>query len=219
MLYSTLIKKLHYQTPEATSLLTAGIHSEEIDYAVNKAAFEVFLDFFEQFEQNQFSKFGITNLLINNHEVEEVMNPTEIYLYPNSKLYNTSSMFFTVNDYMVVDGQHVPIKPIPQDYYQVNFKNPMRKPDKNTSFWRIDLGGDGNLEIYKQVILDSLDYSSIKYYISYIKLPNKMTSLNMDGVLDINDEIIDTLIIPKALNTIINKYVANNKTEKNNLIK
>jgi signal peptidase I len=188
-----------------------GLHSEEIDFALNKAAFEVFLEFFKQFEQDQTSKFGITNLVVSNKSISEVFPiPGNINIYPNGKLYDASSMYFTVDDHLLADNKYVPIQPITHDYYQSNIKNPMRKPHNDISFWRIDIGTEDNQNIYREIILDGKNYSSVSYYASYIKLPSKIDSFDSDSNIDINDEIIDEFVIPKALQIILNKYVSTN---------
>lgn len=210
-----LLNRLYYQTPEHTRLMKLGMHSEEIDYALNKAAFEIFLEFFKHFEQDQTSKFGITNLVVSNKLISEVLPiPGNITAYPNGKIYDASSMYFTVDDHIVVDDKYVPILPITHDYYQANIKNPMRRPNNDIGFWRIDIGTEDNQNIYREVILDGEAYSSTSYYASYIKLPSKIDSFDDGSGIDINDEIIDEFVIPRALQTILNKYITtNNKNE------
>jgi len=79
------------------------------------------------------------------------------------------------------------------------------------SFWRIDIGTEDNSNIYREVILDNETYSTVKYYASYIKLPSKIDSFDEDSSIDINDEIIDEFVIPRALQTILNKYITTSK--------
>lgn len=199
-----ILNKLHYQIPQHLELMKLGLHSKEIDYALNRASFDVFIEFFKKFEQDQTAKFGITNLLVSN-ELGVEATGSGIVLYPFAKLYNSSEMYFTVDDHVIADDIYVPVKSITHDYYQSNIKNPMRVPDSATGFWRLDIGTVDNTTTYREIILDKV-YSVVNYYASYIKKPSIIDSADITSGIDINDEIIDGLIIPKALQIIVNKY-------------
>lgn len=200
-----ILERLESYTPLYKEMLIRGLHSLEIEHAINNAAFEVFLQFYKEFEENQYTKFGISNLVMSN----ELMNEEEtssINTHPNGILYDVGDVYFTVDDFMKVDGKNVPVISITHDYYQSNIKNPMRNPNSDISFWRLDIGSDDNSSLYREIILDKDTYSSIQYYVSYIKLPAKVHHATPTSFLDINDEIIDTKILPLAINTLLRKF-------------
>lgn len=204
--------------PNYTELLLNGLHSDFLEQAINKASFEVFLEFFKEFEQNQFTKFGISNLVKSNQLIN-VSSDTSIVTHPNSILYDISDMYFTISNYMSVDGKIVSVKPISHDYYHTdNLNNPLKNPHIDSGFWRLDIGNSNNSNIYREVIMDTSSYniSSKQYYVSYIKIPSKVSMSNVNSGIDINDEIIDKFIIPLIISFIVQKYSPNRENNNEN---
>lgn len=205
--------------PNYTQLLLNGLHSDFIEQSVNKAAFDVFLDFFKEFEKNQTIKFGISNLIKSNVELTPASSPN-IIAHENAIIYESDDMYYTINSHMSVNGKFVSVKPITHDYYNKdNLDNPMKRPSSESNFWRLDIGTADNSNILKEVILDAETYaiynpSTVKYYVTYIKLPSEIDMTAVNSEIDINDEIIEKFVIPLAVSFLLQKYV--NQTNNQN---
>jgi len=199
--------------PNYTELLLNGLHSEFIEQSINKAVFDVFLDFFKEFEKNQTIKFGISNLIKSNVELTPATSPG-ITAHENAIIYTADYMYYTVNSHMSVNSKFVSVKPITHDYYNKdNLDNPMKRPSSDSNFWRLDIGKLDNSNIFKEVIVDTETFSiynstpsSIKYYVTYIKLPDEINMVDTNSEIDMNDEIIEKFVIPLSIGFLLQKY-------------
>jgi len=202
-----IYRLLELKIPNYSKLILKGLHSDTVEEALNTAAFDVFSKFFEVFEQNQYTKFGISNLIIHNKLMDVVEN-TELHPYQYGKIYNTNDVYFSMSEFIDIAGKVVNIIPIKHDYYLTNINNNMRKPDINYHFWRLDIGTTDNNNVSREIILDK-DYlnNDVRYYITYIKLPSKIDLSNINSFIDINDEILVKNVIPLAIKYILEKFV------------
>ena len=132
---------------------------------------------------------------------QEGVSPNgEFFDLPTGFLYTLREDILAKSTDVCINNTRIRVKPVTHDEYNINAKNPFKKPSKDVA-WRLDFSRDftqgANNDHLRHEIITSVDYTVDKYYVRYLKIPREVSITNaIDCELDpsVHDEIIDIAV-------------------------
>ena len=184
------------------------------------------------FEENEKRRTDLKQL-IKNYETSTVLE-SDVGLSNLSKFYELpDDLFLTIQEQVIFDSETdscinnkvVKVVPKTHDEYNVQIKNPFKKPDDNV-VWRLDYSKQSNINNVELIS----KYDIKKYQVRYIKLPRPiiLTSLNSGDFLEMGlsinsqtneqtselDDSIHDEIINRAVELAVRDYKESNLQNK-----
>jgi len=184
--------------------LNHPFNTHEINRLLNEAQLKLVRQYADVFDRNEDVR-KILAVLVDAGEVTSFAVGNTCH--PNGRLVTLASDVLNVVSERVNNSNDIKIKPMSQDEYIVNIKNPFKQPDANT-VWRLD-------RLDSQELITDGIVGIISYQYDYIKMP---PDINIDTGVDcalqsqIHEDIIN-LATELAL-IIINRQLTKNNNEK-----
>jgi len=226
---------IHYNAIATNS--APGLDDYEISVFLTKAQLELVKSHYnpmgnkynDGFENSEKRRVDLRELLVNHLSVTELNNPAKI---------NVDSQFFTIpnNVFLIVqesarvsgeaclNGVYIDVYPKTHDEYNLQIKNPFKKPDAD-HIWRLDyskLNGSKVVELISP-------YNIVEYRLRYLKYPSPIVltnlatafpneGLSIDGITantpcELNEEI-HREIIDRAVELALRDYKPSNLESK-----
>lgn len=162
----------------------------------------------EGFEETEKRRKDLAELVRNAELTSSAISSSQVGVSPNGTFYDLPlDLLYAlreeatiISDDKCVNGNRISVKPVTHDEYNINIKNPFKKPDP-TTVWRLDFSREipqiGQPQRHEIVTGDS--YTIDTYYVRYLKVPRDIvisTTLPIDCELQgpTHPEIIDIAV-------------------------
>lgn len=166
--------------------------TSEIERFLNAAMDLYFAQLAEIYEVNEDARKALTNLVLTEEVLPEGVTPAGITpLNANSKFFDVAevldgSLYKIVEEYAEVSGEKIFVKPVTHDQYQINIRNPYKKPYSDL-YWRIDVEG------YVEIIPETTPAD--KYVYRYLTSPTKIDFTTDEySALDLRDKDLKNIV-------------------------
>lgn len=196
-----------------------GILMYEKSLFLTQAQEAIVLEYAKQYDTREDVREVLRNLTINESvNYDSTLNTTLLAL----KLNSNSKLFEVPDDIWYILTEHldsdVEVKPITLDEYNIQIKNPFKKPNENLA-WRLDVGD--NISTNSKNIREIIYPSNVsKYKFRYLKKPEPIILENLTGGFTIEGETnakncklsssIHRTILQKAVRFALLAYKENN---------
>ena len=124
----------------------------------------------------------------------------EFFTLPKGFLYTLREDILAKSSDICINNTRIRIKPVTHDEYNINVRNPFKKPNKNVA-WRLDFSRDltqgANTNNLRHEIIVGTNYTVDKYYVRYLKAPSPINIPdNWDCELNpyVHDEVVDIAV-------------------------
>jgi hypothetical protein len=108
---------------------------------------------------------------------------TNGYLYelPTDTLYIVQEEAVIASAGTCYNGDTVKIKPVTEDEYNLNIKNPYRKPSPAHLIWRMDFNNPNDFQVPRHELITDGTFTITTYRGRYLKYPQDIVPYNNDG--------------------------------------
>ena len=172
--------RLNIELGKYLDLPNLGIKTTHKQYFLNKAIDIIFDEYYDAFERNEVTRFGLGTLINNTTLTDD--DTTANSEHPNGITFQLpQGHYYTIKEYVLYDEKYIKVQPITYDYYNANINNIRRKP-YSKMFWRLGIGDDdvNTKNVYREIIHDGsvIDQSLLEYHMTYISRPEKANFKN-----------------------------------------
>lgn len=137
----------------------------------------------EGFEESSKRRVDLNQLITTysttlNIDTDKGLNPNSVF-FPVSvdTMFILNEFAKLISDDSCINGQYVKVVPKTHDEYNIQIKNPFKKPDKSV-VWRLDHGSFGVVK--KNIELITSEKGIKEYKMRYLKYPDPIILTNLD---------------------------------------
>jgi hypothetical protein len=166
-----------------------GYTDKEVGVLLTKAQqtyLQEIFDPYKSFEETEKRRkdFGLLK-----HPFTGTLSTSQTGIHTNGYLYELpTDVLYVVQEEAVItasgtcyNGTTVKIKPVTEDEYNLNIKNPYRKPSPAHLVWRMDFNNPNDLQVPRHELITDGTFTITTYRGRYLKNPQDIVPYNNDG--------------------------------------